>query len=95
MNIGNASPFEESSSHSPRFLLGSAIIVPAESTIDAFGVIARKKSRVVMALYTDTPMTLVAFTEPEELAIADQTIRPISSAHSGPRSARRIASASA
>lgn len=51
MNIGNTSPFEESSSHTPGFLLGSPIIVRAESTIDAFGVIARKKSRVVMALY--------------------------------------------
>jgi hypothetical protein len=77
MILGWTSPFEKSSNHAPSYLLGSPIVVPTESTIDAFGVIARKKSRVVMALYTDRPMSLVASIEPTELTVSDQTMRPL------------------
>ena len=77
MIIGHASPFEKSSNHAPNYLLGSPIVVTRESTIDAFGVIARKKARVVMALYTDEPMALVASIDPTELTVSEQTIRPL------------------
>jgi len=77
MIIGNAIAFETSSNHAPNYLLGSPIEVPVESTIEAFGVIARKKARVVMALYTNRPMTLVASIEPTDLAFSEQTLRPL------------------
>jgi hypothetical protein len=76
MIIGHTSPFETSSNHAPSYLLGSPIVVPALSTIDAFGIIARRKSRIVVALYTSSPMTLVVATEPADLDIGEQTIRP-------------------
>jgi len=76
VNIGHTIAFESKSRHTLGFLLGSAIVVPTLSTIASFGVISRSSARVVMALYADAPMTLVAFTEPAQLHDAEQTIRP-------------------
>jgi hypothetical protein len=77
VNIGNVTAFEGRSNHSENYLLGSAIVVPETSTIAGFGVISRTASaRIVMALYTDRPMSLIAFTEPSHLTDSEQTMRP-------------------
>jgi hypothetical protein len=63
---GNVAPFASNSSHAPNDLLGSPLSVPQNSTLVAFGVIARSSGpQVIMALYTDSggqPGTLVAQT---------------------------------
>jgi len=54
-HVGNDAEFADSSSHSPDYLLGTLLVVPADMTVTAMGVIGKSATgNVRMALYTDS-----------------------------------------
>jgi hypothetical protein len=75
---GNAAEFPGSSSHTPDYLLGSAVHVPLSATLTHLSVIAKSAgSRVVLALYSDSggePDQLVAATPATTMSVGANEI---------------------